>query len=49
MLVQDLNTEEFGALKILSLFDLIRLKQVAHVKNEKNILRKIQHPFIISL
>lgn len=39
----------FHALKILALQDIIRLKQVDHVKNERNILKAIQHPFLISL
>jgi len=42
-------TSKFFALKILSLHDVIRLKQVEHVKNEKNILKEIKHPFLISL
>ena len=29
--------------------DVIRLKQVDHVKNEKNILSEIHHPFIVDL
>ena len=29
--------------------DVIRLKQVEHVHNEKNILKSISHPFLISL
>ena len=33
------TTSNFFALKILSLHDVIRLKQVDHVKNEKNILK----------
>lgn len=43
------TTSKFYALKILSLQDVIRLKQVEHVKNEKNILKAISHPFLISL
>ncbi|OQR75603.1 protein kinase DC2-like, partial [Tropilaelaps mercedesae] len=27
--------------------DVIRLKQVDHVRNEKTILQQIEHPFII--
>jgi len=42
-------SSNFFALKILSLHDVIRLKQVEHVKNEKNILKEIKHPFLISL
>jgi len=43
------TSSKFFALKIISLQDTIRLKQVEHVKNEKSILKTIQHPFLISL
>ena len=43
------NNNEYYALKILSMHDVIRLKQVDHVKNEKNILTDIQHPFIVDM
>ena len=43
------RTSKFFALKILTMHDVIRLKQVEHVKNEKNILMDIKHPFIIDL
>ena len=46
---QPLRTSKFFALKILTMHDVIRLKQVEHVKNEKNILMDIKHPFIIDL
>lgn len=36
-------------MKILGLADVIRLKQVEHVKNERNILKEINHPFIVNL
>ncbi|KAG0719728.1 Protein kinase DC2 [Chionoecetes opilio] len=36
-------------MKILAITDVIRLKQVEHVKNEKNILREVTHPFIIEM
>jgi len=36
-------------MKILSLKEVIKMKQVEHVKNEKNILQEIQHPFLLSL
>jgi len=42
-------SSKFYALKILSLHDVIQLKQVDHVKNEKNICKEINHPFLISL
>ena len=46
---QPLRTSKYFALKILTMHDVIRLKQVEHVKNEKNILMDIKHPFIIDL
>ena len=43
------NTTEFYALKIMNISEVIRLKQVEHVQNEKNILSRIEHPFIVNL
>jgi serine/threonine protein kinase len=43
------TTGRYWALKILLLKDVIRLKQVEHVKNEKKILAAISHPFIVRL
>lgn len=37
------------ALKILKKSEVIRLKQVEHVKAEKDILTRIAHPFIVNL
>ncbi|XP_037052473.1 cAMP-dependent protein kinase catalytic subunit 3 [Bradysia coprophila] len=45
----DKKTETFCAMKILAMADVIRLKQVEHVKNEKSILSEINHPFIVNL
>jgi len=42
------NTDYY-ALKVLAMHDVIRLKQVDHVKNEKSILSEIRHPFIVDL
>ena len=39
----------YYALKMLNMHDVIRLKQVDHVKNEKNILLEINHPFLVNL
>ncbi|CAL8127168.1 unnamed protein product, partial [Orchesella dallaii] len=49
VLVYDQVRSEYGALKILQLHDVIRLKQVDHVKNEKNILKAVKHPFIVNM
>mmetsp|Transcript_32524 Transcript_32524/g.74571 ORF Transcript_32524/g.74571 Transcript_32524/m.74571 type:complete len:189 (-) Transcript_32524:890-1456(-) len=37
------------AIKIMKKTELVRLKQVDHVKNEVSILRHISHPFIATL
>ena len=37
------------ALKMLKKSEIIRLKQVDHVKTEKKLLKNIKHPFIIDL
>ena len=43
-----LNGKSF-ALKILSKKRIIELKQIDHIRNEKNILAGISHPFIVNL
>jgi len=40
---------KYFALKVLSMHDVIRLKQVEHVKNEKRILSEVSHPFVVDL
>jgi protein kinase X len=40
---------EFYALKMMTISEVIRLKQVEHVKNEKEILSSVQHPFIVNM
>lgn len=48
-LAKQKGSHKYYALKILSMADVIKLKQVEHVKNEKNILSQVQHPFIVSM
>lgn len=43
------NEKSFYALKILSINDIVHKKQIEHVKNEKNILLEISHPFIVQM
>ena len=38
-LCRDRASREYFALKILAIHDVIRLKQIEHVKNEKSILK----------
>jgi serine/threonine protein kinase len=42
-------TPRYFALKMLKKSEIIRLKQVEHIKAEKAILSRIAHPYIISL
>lgn len=39
----------YFALKMLKKSEIIRLKQVDHIKSEKAILNRIAHPFVVSL
>lgn len=48
-LCRDKITNKYWAMKILAMADVIRLKQIEHVKNEKNILKEIDHPFIVNM
>lgn len=48
-LCRDKVTDKYWAMKILAMADVIRLKQIEHVKNEKNILHEIDHPFIVNM
>uniref|UniRef100_A0A1B0AFZ1 Protein kinase domain-containing protein n=1 Tax=Glossina pallidipes TaxID=7398 RepID=A0A1B0AFZ1_GLOPL len=48
-LCRDRVTNQYCAMKILAMSDVIRLKQVEHVKNEKSILSEIDHPFLLNL
>jgi len=48
-LCQKRQSSKYYAVKILPINDVIRHKQVQHVRNEKEVLKKIKHPFLISL
>ena len=39
----------YHALKIMSMEDIIKKKQVEHVHNEKKLLQSVSHPFLMSL
>lgn len=49
MAVREKESGIYYALKILVIEDVIRLKQVEHVKNEKEILEQVNHPFVVNL
>eukprot|EP01087_Luapelamoeba_hula_P001133 TRINITY_DN1087_c0_g1_i1.p1 TRINITY_DN1087_c0_g1~~TRINITY_DN1087_c0_g1_i1.p1 ORF type:complete len:332 (-),score=57.99 TRINITY_DN1087_c0_g1_i1:67-1062(-) len=48
-LVKHKETGDFYALKVLKKLEVVRLKQVEHVKSEKQILASISFPFIVRL
>eukprot|EP00761_Pharyngomonas_kirbyi_P012780 gb/GECH01012807.1/.p1 GENE.gb/GECH01012807.1/~~gb/GECH01012807.1/.p1 ORF type:complete len:355 (+),score=81.78 gb/GECH01012807.1/:1-1065(+) len=43
------KTGKYYAIKVLRKFDILRTKQVQHIKNEKNILIQTKHPFLVNL
>jgi len=49
MQVKKKDTNKIYAMKVLRKEAIIARKQVAHTRAEKNILQKIQHPFIVTL
>lgn len=49
LVVRNKTNQEYYALKIMSIMEVLRLKQTEHVKNEKDILSEVNHPFIINL
>ncbi|XP_027623771.1 cAMP-dependent protein kinase catalytic subunit PRKX [Tupaia chinensis] len=48
-LVKEKAAKHFYALKIMSIPDVIRLKQEQHVHNEKSVLKEVSHPFLVRL
>ncbi|CAG0922021.1 unnamed protein product [Notodromas monacha] len=48
-LCREKATKTYYALKVLAIADVVRLKQVEHVRNEKRVLGMSLHPFIIQM
>ena len=48
-LVQLKTAKRFFALKVMSIPEVIRLKQEQHVHNEKSVLKEVNHPFLVQL
>lgn len=48
-LVKHIKNGKYFALKVLKKAQLLKLKQVEHVLNEKKVLEEIQHPFVANL
>jgi len=49
VLVQHAPSEDYFALKMLTISEVLKLKQVDHVKNEKDVLSTVRHPFIVNM
>jgi protein kinase X len=49
VLARDIPTRQYFALKIMTISEVIRLRQVEHVNSEKSILCAISHPFIVNV
>lgn len=49
VLAQHKTTKKYFALKIMTISEVIRLKQVEHVRSEKAILQEVRHPFIVDM
>lgn len=43
------NKHQKYAVKTMKKAEIIKSKHVDHIENEKNILEKIQHPFVVSI
>ena len=41
--------KQYLALKVMAITQVIKLKQVEHIKNEKEILASVSHPFIVNM
>ena len=48
-LVEKKDTQELYALKVVSKLDVIKRKFFDNLKNEKNIMKDLKSPFIVSL
>ena len=42
------NKQQKYAIKTMKKAEIIKSKHVDHIENEKDILEKIQHPFVVS-
>ncbi|ALC47604.1 Pka-C2, partial [Drosophila busckii] len=49
LLVKDKSSKNYYAAKMMNKDDLVRLKQIAHVHNEKTVLNAVRFPFLVNL
>lgn len=48
-LAKNLKTQEFVAMKQLQKFQIIKMKQIDHVKNETYVLSSLNHPLLVNM
>eukprot|EP00123_Amoebidium_parasiticum_P014526 comp22538_c0_seq1/m.34237 comp22538_c0_seq1/g.34237 ORF comp22538_c0_seq1/g.34237 comp22538_c0_seq1/m.34237 type:complete len:356 (-) comp22538_c0_seq1:350-1417(-) len=48
-LCQDKDDQNYYAMKVLKKVEIVRLKQVEHIRSERDILSCFRHPFIVTL
>ncbi|BFZ53400.1 cAMP-dependent protein kinase catalytic subunit [Savitreella phatthalungensis] len=48
-LVQSRHNSRFYAIKVLKKQQVVKMKQVEHTNDERSMLRKVKHPFLITL
>ena len=48
-LARSVHNQRFYAIKVLRKQHLVRMKQVEHVNNEREVLSLVRHPFLVNL
>ena len=48
-LVQSKHNQRFYAIKVLKKAQVVKMKQVEHTNDERRMLQKVKHPFLITL
>lgn len=48
-LVQSKHNQRFYAVKVLKKAQVVRMKQVEHTNDERKMLNRVKHPFLITL
>lgn len=48
-LVQSVHNQRFYAIKVLKKQDVVKMKQVEHTNDERRMLERVKHPFLITL
>ena len=49
LVVQSKHNQRFYAIKVLKKAQVVKMKQVEHTNDERRMLQKVKHPFLITL